>query len=594
MRLITVAGPPSSGKTSVILKTLEHLRGEGLRTGVVKFDCLGGGDAETFRAAGFPALTGLSSNFCPDHYFLTNIEDCAAWGHRRGLDFLVSESAGLCNRCAPHVRGHYAVCVLDNLSGVETPRKIGPMLRTADLVLVTKGDIVSQAEREVFAFRVRQSNRRARLLFVNGITGQGAWEVARVLRAEAPDDAPLTGARMRFSVPSAVCSYCLGGTLIGSEHQHGAVRKITIEEEGGDRERGARSGERGGSAKKENEIAAGGAALSPRSPLPAPRSPAPPCSPLAPEFFALHRLPPPAEHTDLRTWWDAQSWETRNDAGWDFEHLREALDAYHAANAGLAAFAAPAPRFIEIRPGRDKSGVPERHTLRLVPGEVVCVVGPTGSGKSRLLADIECLAQGDTPTGRVVLPDGEPPAPTTRFTGEGRLVAQITQNMNFVMDLAAGDFLRLHAASRLADPAAADAAVARALDAAVCMSGEPFTAGTPLTQLSGGQSRALMLADAAFLSPKPVILIDEIENAGVDRIRALEFFTGGGKIVLLSTHDPLLALSGTRRLIIRNGGVADVIEPTPAEAATRARLLALDAELTAARNQLRQGQRLEG
>jgi len=92
------------------------------------------------------------------------------------------------------------VCVLDNLSGVNTPRKIGPMLKTADLVIVTKGDIVSQAEREVFAFRVRQVNAKARILFVNGITGQGAWEVSRLWKA-APEDAPLTGGRLRFSVP---------------------------------------------------------------------------------------------------------------------------------------------------------------------------------------------------------------------------------------------------------------------------------------------------------------------------------------------------------------------------------------------------------
>lgn len=228
MRLVTVAGPPSSGKTSVILKALRRLRDEGLRVGVVKFDCLASQDGDTFRAAGIPVLTGLSASFCPDHFFLTNIEACAAWGRRLELGLLVSESAGLCNRCAPHIRGHYAVCVLDNLSGIDTPRKVGPMLRTADLVLVTKGDIVSQAEREVFAFRIRQVNARARLLFVNGLTGQGSWEAGRLWR-EAPDDAPLTGARLRFSVPSAVCSYCLGETRIGEDHQHGTLRKMTIE-----------------------------------------------------------------------------------------------------------------------------------------------------------------------------------------------------------------------------------------------------------------------------------------------------------------------------------------------------------------------------
>ena len=39
--------------------------------------------------------------------------------------------------------------------------------------------------------------------------------------------------------------------------------------------------------------------------------------------------------------------------------------------------------------GIDKLGKIENLDLTLRPGDVVCVVGPTGSGKSRLLADIE-------------------------------------------------------------------------------------------------------------------------------------------------------------------------------------------------------------
>ena len=133
----------------------------------------------------------------------------------------------------------------------------------------------------------------------------------------------------------------------------------------------------------------------------------------------------------------------------------------------------------------------------------------------------------------------------------------------------------------------------RVLDAAVSMAGEPFGPDTALTQLSGGQSRALMIADAAFLSPKPVVLIDEIENAGVDRTRALELFVDQGKIVLLSTHDPLLALSGAKRLVIRNGAVAQVIEPSAAEQANRAELAALDRRLGVLRERLRRGECLD-
>ncbi|THF62754.1 GTP-binding protein [Pseudothauera rhizosphaerae] len=225
MRLITVAGSPSVGKTSVILRAAEILHRDGLAVGIAKFDSLSTGDDALYEQRGFPVVTGLAGALCPDHYFVSNIEDCLAWGQRRGLDVLISESAGLCNRCSPHIDGIYALCVVDALAGVHTPRKIGPMLRLADLVVITKGDIVSQVEREVFAYQVRLANPGARALFCNGITGQGADEVARALR-NAPVVPELEGRHLRFPMPAAVCPYCVGETAIGETHQRGNVKKM--------------------------------------------------------------------------------------------------------------------------------------------------------------------------------------------------------------------------------------------------------------------------------------------------------------------------------------------------------------------------------
>lgn len=249
-----------------------------------------------------------------------------------------------------------------------------------------------------------------------------------------------------------------------------------------------------------------------------------------------------------------------------------------------------AVRRITVKAGFDKSGCPEERDLELHAGEVVCVVGPTGSGKSRLLADIECLAQQDTPSGRQILLDGKIPDESLRLSGEQQLIAQLSQNMNFVMDLTVREFISMHAESRLVNNVAER--IEQIFSTAVELAGEPFTLETPVTALSGGQSRALMIADVACLSASPIVLIDEIENAGVDRLRALELLVKQEKIVLMATHDPLLALSGDRRLVIRNGGIAAIIETSDEERAGLVQLAELDAKLARLRNQVRHGERI--
>lgn len=226
MKMLTVAGPPSAGKTSVILRLIERLNG--MRAAVVKFDCLNSFDREQYEAAGIPVVVGYAGKLCPDHFFVTNVQDAFDWARRKGFELLITESAGLCNRCSPHIRGVPAVCVIDNLAGVNTPRKLGPMLRLADIVCVTKGDIVSQAEREVFAWNIRQMNPRAALLRVNGITGQGAFLLAKSVE-RARDMDSLSGMQLRFTTPSSVCAYCTGETRIGMEYQLGMSKPMEFD-----------------------------------------------------------------------------------------------------------------------------------------------------------------------------------------------------------------------------------------------------------------------------------------------------------------------------------------------------------------------------
>lgn len=248
---------------------------------------------------------------------------------------------------------------------------------------------------------------------------------------------------------------------------------------------------------------------------------------------------------------------------------------------------------ITILGGVNKQGEAENIKLLINTGEIISIVGPTGSGKSRLLADIECLAQADTPTKRTILINGKELDDETRFNFDGKLVAQLSQNMNFIMDVSVEDFLTMHAKVRMGRNCDFAEVVKRCFAMANELAGEKFTLDTKVTQLSGGQSRALMIADVACISSSPIVLIDEIENAGIDRQQAVKVLAKSEKIVIMSTHDPLLALSADKRIVIKNGGIAKIIETTQQERDCIDQIRKLDNTLLDIRRRLRMGELIE-
>ncbi len=283
--------------------------------------------------------------------------------------------------------------------------------------------------------------------------------------------------------------------------------------------------------------------------------------------------------------------EKSEDQGFAPGHFLNQLDDFILQMEEFSGVTDKAVRSLTILPGQDKSGNPENfEALLFEKSTITSIVGPTGSGKSRLLADIEWVAQADTPTKRKILINNEKPKSDWRFATGKKLVAQLSQNMNFVMDLSVKEFLQLHAGSRMI--ANAEAVIQRIVDAANELAGEKFSAETPITSLSGGQSRALMIADTAMLSSSPVVLIDEIENAGIDRKKALALLTGEEKIVLMATHDPILALMANQRIIIKNGGIFKVMTTTEQEKILLADLEIQDKKMQELRTRLREGEQL--
>jgi len=244
------------------------------------------------------------------------------------------------------------------------------------------------------------------------------------------------------------------------------------------------------------------------------------------------------------------------------------------------------PLTLTIQGGVDKDGHADAvSSIEIARGEIIGIVGPTGSGKSTLIADIEQFAWGDTPSGRRILINGLAPAPELRSDPRKKLVAQLSQNMHFLADMSVGDFLRMHAKSRGKDPDLAE----RVITLANTLTGEPVNPAFQLTILSGGQSRALMAADIAVISDSPIVLIDEIENAGIKKQEALRLLSGEGKIVVVVTHDPMLALMASRRIVMKNGGMTKVISTNESEQRIFKDIERVDSWLAALRETIRQG-----
>ena len=223
MKMVVVAGTPGSGKTSVLMHAVKDLVRAGHSPALVKIDCMWTEDDARFKRLQVPVAVGLSRDMCPDHYAIYNFDEMLEWAAAQGADILLNETAGLCLRCAPYPDKALAVCVIDVTTGPNSPLKVGPLLTTADAAVMTKGDLVSQAEREVFRERILEANPGCRIIEANGLSGKGSAELAQLM-ASWPD---ISGEMvLRHNPPLAICTLCTGELRVSKEHHRGVLRHL--------------------------------------------------------------------------------------------------------------------------------------------------------------------------------------------------------------------------------------------------------------------------------------------------------------------------------------------------------------------------------
>ena len=224
MKLAICAGPATTGKSAVLRHVVDKLQALGRRPAYLKIDVQYAEEDEQFaRDFGIPTRKVYSGELCPDHCNVMVLGDALEWAGKSGSDVLLVETAGLCLRCSPYVDGGLGLVVLEATSGMNLPRKVGPMLSLADVAVVTKIDRVSQAEREVFRARIQDAAPAVKVREVNALYGIGIEPIVRLVEATPEAVGQLY---LRGNPPVGTCTICVGKKEVGWQSHFGVVRPL--------------------------------------------------------------------------------------------------------------------------------------------------------------------------------------------------------------------------------------------------------------------------------------------------------------------------------------------------------------------------------
>ncbi|MGZ3613927.1 MAG: hydrogenase nickel incorporation protein HypB [Thermodesulfobacteriota bacterium] len=171
--LLNLMSSPGSGKTSLILQTVEGLKGS-LRLGIIEADIDSTIDAEKIAARGIRAIQLRTGGFC--HLDATMVTQGIDAMTVNELDLVIIENVG--NLVCPaefDTGAHKNVMILSVPEGDDKPLKYPLMFSVCDLLLVNKIDYLSFSDFDIAALRKRvlALNPRITILEVSCKTGAG-------------------------------------------------------------------------------------------------------------------------------------------------------------------------------------------------------------------------------------------------------------------------------------------------------------------------------------------------------------------------------------------------------------------------------------
>lgn len=175
---INLMSSPGSGKTALLEATIRRLQGR-LRIGVIEGDLETENDAARIRALGAPAHQITTGTAC--HLDAHLVQGGLDRLNLAQLDILFIENVGNLVCPASFDLGHHRnVTLLSVTEGDDKPAKYPVMFRAADLMLVSKTDLLPHLEEfspERAEACLRRLATRASVLRLSARTGEGldAW-----------------------------------------------------------------------------------------------------------------------------------------------------------------------------------------------------------------------------------------------------------------------------------------------------------------------------------------------------------------------------------------------------------------------------------
>ncbi len=170
---INLMSSPGAGKTTLLEKTIEIL-GKELKVGVIEGDLETSRDAERIRAKGVPAYQITTGQAC--HLDALMVHEGIHHLPLEELDIVFIENVG--NLVCPasyDVGAHVNVVLLSTTEGDDKPEKYPVMFRSAELMLISKIDLLPYMEFDVDrAIRsARKINPKLDVIKLSSKTGEG-------------------------------------------------------------------------------------------------------------------------------------------------------------------------------------------------------------------------------------------------------------------------------------------------------------------------------------------------------------------------------------------------------------------------------------